>query len=133
MSRGKERFVNEIHRHNPEIVNDRSLLRTKEENFDNVSFESVKPASGNRGYGSEDSDTAKWNGQTFNWASKNCNIHGICYILDELQFHCAFTLLKERDPKGGQNWRNDPWMPEMQRQFHRDSHLQMCHKYGSTP
>ena len=60
-SRGKERFVNEIHRHKPGIVNDTSLLRTKEENFENVSFESVKLASGNRGYGSEDSDTAKSN------------------------------------------------------------------------
>ena len=61
MSRGREKIVNEIHRHNPEIVNDRSLLRTKEENFDNVSFECVKLASGNRGYGSQDSDTAKSN------------------------------------------------------------------------
>ena len=50
-----------IHRHKPGIVNDSSLLRTKEENLENVSFESVKLASGNLGYGSEDSDTAKSN------------------------------------------------------------------------
>ena len=36
-------------------------LRVKEENFENVSFESLKPASGNWGYGPEDSNTAKWN------------------------------------------------------------------------
>ena len=60
-SRGKERFVNEIHRHKPGIVNDSSSLRTKEESLENVSFESVKPASGNRGYGSEDQDIAKSN------------------------------------------------------------------------
>ena len=60
-SRGKERFVNEIHRHKPGIVNDTPLLRRKEENLENVSFESVKLALGKRGYGSEDSDTAKSN------------------------------------------------------------------------
>ena len=42
--RGHERFVNEIHRHNSEIVNHSSSLRTKEENFDIVGFESSKPA-----------------------------------------------------------------------------------------
>ena len=46
ISRGHERFVNEIHRHNPEFVNYSSSLHTKEENFDNVSFESVKPSHG---------------------------------------------------------------------------------------
>ena len=61
ISRGKERFVNEIHRHNPEIVNDSFLLPMKEENLHNVRFESVKLASGNRGYCSEVSDTAKSN------------------------------------------------------------------------
>ena len=59
ISRGKERFVNEIHRHNSGLVNDSFLLRIKEENLDKVSSEYVKLASGNRGYGSEDSDTAK--------------------------------------------------------------------------
>ena len=42
-SRGKERFVNEIHRDKPGIANDTSLLRTKDENLENVSLESVKP------------------------------------------------------------------------------------------
>ena len=83
--RGKERFVNDIHRHKPGIVNDSSLLRTKEENLENVSFESVKPAPGNRGHGSEDSDTAKSNdirsnelqktaiSRTFATSSRRCN------------------------------------------------------------
>ena len=65
-SRGKETFVNEIPRHKPGIVNDSSLLRTKDENLENVSFESVKLASGNRGYGSDDSDTAKSNDKPSN-------------------------------------------------------------------
>ena len=46
ISRGHEKFVNEIHRHDPEFVNYSSSLHTKEENFDNVSFESVKPSYG---------------------------------------------------------------------------------------
>ena len=85
-SRGKERFVNEIHRHKPGIVGDTSLWRTKEENLENVSFESVKPASGNRGYGSEDLDTAKSNDKPSNELRKKCNIHDICYIFEKLQF-----------------------------------------------
>ena len=36
ISRGHERFVNEIHRHNSDIVNYGSSLRTKEENLSNV-------------------------------------------------------------------------------------------------
>ena len=84
-NRGKERFVNEIHRHKPGIVNDTSLLGTKQEDLENVSFESVKPASGNRGYGSEDSDSAKSNDKpsnelrktamstTFATSSRSCN------------------------------------------------------------
>ena len=60
-SRGYERFVNEIHRHNPEIVNYSSSLRTKEEHFDNARFESVKPDTGNRDRGPEGSNIAESN------------------------------------------------------------------------
>ena len=59
-SRGEEKFVNEIRGHNSGLVNYGSLFRMKKENFDNVIFESEKLASGNRGHGSEDSDTAQW-------------------------------------------------------------------------
>ena len=38
MSRGHERLVNEIHRHNSDIVNNSSSLRTKKEIVDNVFF-----------------------------------------------------------------------------------------------
>ena len=44
ISRGHERFVNEIHRHNSDIMNCSSSLRTKEENLNNVSSESSKRA-----------------------------------------------------------------------------------------
>ena len=44
ISRGHERFVNEINRHNSDTVNYSSSLRTKEENLNNVCFESSKPA-----------------------------------------------------------------------------------------
>ena len=56
ISRGHERFVNEIHRHNSNIVNYSSSLRTKEDNFDNVGFESSKPAVVNHEQGSQDSN-----------------------------------------------------------------------------
>ena len=46
ISRGHERFVNEIHRHNSDIVNHSSSLRTKEENLNSVCSESSKLARG---------------------------------------------------------------------------------------
>ena len=39
MSRGHETFVNGIHRHNSNIVNYSSSLRTTEENLHNVGFD----------------------------------------------------------------------------------------------
>ena len=42
--RGHERFVNEIHRHNSDIMNYSSSLREKEDNLNDVCFESSKPA-----------------------------------------------------------------------------------------
>ena len=42
ISRGHERFVNEIHRHNSDIVNYSSSFRAQDENFDNVGFPSSK-------------------------------------------------------------------------------------------
>ena len=51
ISRGHER-LNEIHRHNSDIVNYSSSLRTKEENF-NVCFESSKLALVNHVQGSQ--------------------------------------------------------------------------------
>ena len=44
ISRGHERVMSEIHRQNSDIVNYSSSLRTKEENLNNVCFESSKPA-----------------------------------------------------------------------------------------
>ena len=48
--------MSEIHRHNCNILNYSSSLRTKEENFDNVGFESSKPAVVNHEQGSRDSN-----------------------------------------------------------------------------
>ena len=61
ISRGHERFVNEIHRHNSDIVNYGSSLRTKEENLNNVCFESSKNAVENYVQGSQDSNSVKTN------------------------------------------------------------------------
>ena len=51
--------VNEIHRHNSDIVNYSSSLRTMEENLNNVCSESSKPAVVNHEQGSQDSNNVK--------------------------------------------------------------------------
>ena len=52
VSLGHERFLNEIHRHNSDIVNYSSSLRAKEDNLDDVCLESSKPSVVNHGQGS---------------------------------------------------------------------------------
>ena len=59
ISRGHERFVNELHRHNSDTVKYSSSLRTKEEDLKNVCFESSKPVVVNHGQGSQDSNNVK--------------------------------------------------------------------------
>ena len=59
MSRGHERFVNEIHRHNSDNVNYSSSLRTKEKHLNNVCFESSKLAVEKHGQGSKYSNNDK--------------------------------------------------------------------------
>ena len=59
ISRGHETFVNEIHRHNSDIVNYSFSLRTEEHNLNEVSLESSKPAVVNHGQGSQDSNNVK--------------------------------------------------------------------------
>ena len=59
ISRGHGRFVNEIHRHNSDIVNYSSSLRAKECNLNDVCLEYSKPAVVNHGQGSQDSNNVK--------------------------------------------------------------------------
>ena len=42
-------------------------------------------------------------------------------------------LREERDPQGRQNLDHNSWIPEMQKGFLWNSHLQVCHKFSSTP
>ena len=58
-SRGHERFVNKIHRHNSDIVNYGSSLRGKEYTFNDVCLESSKPAVVNHGQGSQVANNVK--------------------------------------------------------------------------
>ena len=51
--------MNEIHRHNSDIVNYSSSLRAKEDNLNDVCLESSKPAVVNHGQGSQDSNNVK--------------------------------------------------------------------------
>ena len=62
VARGHERFVNEIHRHNSDIVNNSSSLRAKEDNLNDVCVESSKPAVVNHGQGSQESNNVKTKG-----------------------------------------------------------------------
>ena len=57
--RGRERFVNEIHRNNSDIVNCSSSLRAKEENLNNMCSESSKLAMINHEQGSKASNNVK--------------------------------------------------------------------------
>ena len=59
ISRGHERFVNEIHRHNSDIVNHSSLLRAMEDKLNDVCLETSKPAVVDHGQGSQDSNNVK--------------------------------------------------------------------------
>ena len=59
VSRGRERFVNEIHRHDSDIVNYSSPLRAKECNVNDVCFEPSITAVVNHGQGSQDSNNVK--------------------------------------------------------------------------
>ena len=59
ISRAHERFVNEINRHNSDIVNYSSSLRAKECNLNDVCLETSKLAVVNHGQGSKDSNNIK--------------------------------------------------------------------------
>ena len=59
ISRGHERIVTEIHRHNSDIVNYSSSMRTKEENLNYVCSESSKLAVVNYEQGSQGSNNVK--------------------------------------------------------------------------
>ena len=59
ISRGHERFVNEIHRRNSDIVNYSSSLRAKDDNLNGVCLESSKLAVVNQGEGLQDSNHVK--------------------------------------------------------------------------
>ena len=59
ISRGHERMVDEIRRHNSDTVNDCASLRTKGENLNNVCFESSKLDVVNHVQGSQDSNNVK--------------------------------------------------------------------------
>ena len=56
---GHERFVDGIHRHNSDIMNYSSSSRMKEDNLNNVCFESSKPVVVNHGQGSQDPNNDK--------------------------------------------------------------------------
>ena len=138
ISRGHERFVNEIHRHNSDIVNCSSSLRTKEENLNNVCSEFSKPAVLNHEQGSQDSNNVKTKvepssvetvASTIRVAPASSKRHQRRQRRQQQSYvntsKSKVHLREERDPQGGHNLDYYSWMPEMQEGFIRDSHLQV--------
>ena len=114
ISRGHERFVNEIHRHYSDIVSYSSSSRIfqtcrgkskRRLNFQACIGKPLPPRYGQRRQQQSYINTSK------------SKVH----------------LREERDHQGGHNLDYNSWMPEMQEGFIWDSHLQVCHKHGSTP
>ena len=120
---GHERFVNEIHRHNSDIVNCSSSLRAKEDNL-----ESSKPAVVNHGQGSQDSNNVKtkMNLQACIGKPLLPRSGSPCLLAKQLRRQrrqqqsyvntckSKVHLREEGDLQGGQNLDFYSWMPEMQ-------------------
>ena len=91
-----------------------------------------KLASGNGGHGSDDSDIVKSNDKPSSEPRETAISTTLATLSRSRRSHCAFTLLSERDPKGRQNLGHYSQMPEVQKQFFWDSHLQMRHTWFDT-
>ena len=122
ISRGHERFVNEIHRHNSDIVNYSSSLRTKEDNLNDVCS---RPAVVNHGQGSQDSNNVKTKVEPSSMhretvASHDTGSPGLLKKQQRREQHVNTSenkvhLHKERDPRRGHNLDYNSWMPEMRK------------------
>ena len=133
ISRGHEKFVNEIHRHNSDIVNYSSLLRAMEDKLNDVCLETSKPAVVDHGQGSQDSNNVKTKvepssmhletvASTIRVAptsskSSSCGSGGssnpTSLHLKKSNVHSR----EERDPQERQNLDFYSWMPEKQEGF----------------
>ena len=133
ISRGHERFVNEIHCHNSDIMNNSSSLRTKEDNLNDVCFESSKPAVVNQGQGSQDSNNVKTKVEPSSThretvastirvapASSNSSSGGSGGSSNPTSIQLkakSFYVKKKEIPKVDRIWDSDSRMPEMQKGF----------------
>ena len=126
-----ERFVNEIYRHNSNIVNYSFSLRTKEENFDNVGFESSKPAVVQHKQGSQDSNNVKTKDESLGVlretvasairvapASSKSSNGGSGGSSNPTSIHpkAKSIYTKKEIPKEDRIW-TISWMPKMQKGF----------------
>ena len=140
MSRGPERFLNEIHRHNSDIVNYSSSLRTKEESLNDVCSESSKPAVVNHEQGSQDSNNVKTKVEP-------SSVHG-----ETVASTIRVAPVSSKSSGGGGTSSNptsihpksksiyikteitkEDRIQKCNKGFLRNSHLQVRRKYGSTP
>ena len=128
-SRGHERFVNEIHRHNSDIVNYSSPLRAKECNLNDVCFESSKTAVVNHWQGSQDSNNVKTK-----FEPSSMHLETVAFLdtgssgLHEMQqreqrrpqqscVNTSKSKVQSRAPRRTENLDYNSWMPEMQEGF----------------
>ena len=128
--------MNEIHRHNSDIVNCSSSLRAKEDNLNDLCLESSKPAVVNHGQGSQDSNNVKTKVEPLSMHRETVasTIQVAPGLFEkqqrrqrrQLQSYVNTSkskvhLREERDLQGGQNFDLYSWMPDMQ-----EGHLRLA-------
>ena len=127
--------MNEIHRHNSDIVNYSSSLRAKEDNLNDVCFESSKPAVVNHGQGSQDSNIVKKEvglssmhretvASTIRVATASSKSSsggsggsGGSSTPTSIHLKAKSFYVKKEISQGGQNLDLHSWMPEVQEGF----------------
>ena len=128
------------------IMNYSSSLRTKWENFDNVGFEFSKPAVVNHEQGSQCSNNVKTKAEPSSVhqetgvspirvapASSKSSSGGSGGSSYPTFINPKWKSISVKKEIPNEDWICNSWMPEMQEGLAWDSHLQGCHKYGSTP
>ena len=138
--------MNETHRHNSDIVNYNSSLRTKEENLNNVCFEFSKPAVVNHGQSSQDSNNVKTKVEPSSVhreivastirvvpaSSKSSSDGSGSSNPTSPHPETKFIYIKKRHLRRTE-FGLIPGCQKCKRDSFRNSHLQVCHKCGSTP
>ena len=133
-----ERFANEIHRHNSDIVNCSSSLRAKECNLNDVCLKSSKPAVVNHGQGSQDSNNVKTEVEVSSMhretvassirvapASSKSSGSGGSSNSTSMHLKAKSIYVKEEIPKEDRIWTFIPGCPKCKRDSF-ETHISKC-------